>query len=426
MVARVQPAAGPVDGRMNVPGSKSITNRALICAALAAGKSVLTNASDSNDTALMLNGLNQMGVLGRQTADGLVVEGSGGSLTAPRFPIPVGNAGTTFRFLLSAAALARGTTKFELSPRMAERPIDDLVEGLDQLGVTVERDLSGLFVSVRGGGIRGGRVSMRGDRSSQFLSSLLLAAPFASEDLVLSVREGLSSAPYVHMTLAVMAAFGVEGEQASRDVLEFRVRAHQRYRATRFAVEPDASGASYPLAVAAVAGGKMRVDGLTTRSAQGDAGFARVLALMGCIVEEDGSGLTVERRGTLHGIDIDMNPMPDVVPTLVAVALFAEGATRIHNVGHLRFKESNRLETLAGEAGILGARIEVQPDGLSIQPGDLHGGRVSAHEDHRLAMMFALIGLHTPGVIIEGVECVRKSYPAFWEELGAITPVLLS
>jgi 3-phosphoshikimate 1-carboxyvinyltransferase len=426
MEARVQPLNGPVDGRMRVPGSKSVTNRALICAALAKGTSVLTKASDSNDTALLVNGLNQMGILGRTTEEGLVVEGTGGALAAPRFPVPVGNAGTTFRFLLSLAALAPGTTTFELSPRMAERPIEDLLEGLGQLKVRATRDLSGLFVSVNGGVLEGGRVVVRGDRSSQFVSSLLLVAPYAQDAVAMSVKGALASAPYVRMTVAVMAGFGVDVSLPQGAMSDFLVRAPQRYRATRFDVEPDASGSSYPLAVAAIAGGRMRVEGLRTHSLQGDAAFVEVLRHMGCEVKEDQHGLQVERRGSLNGVDVDMNTMPDVVPTLVAVALFAKGPTRIRNVGHLRFKESNRLETLAGELGRIGARVDVLPDGLAVEPGTLRGGVVSAHDDHRLAMTFALIGLKTPALVIEGAESVKKSYPLFWEELGTVSGVSLA
>ncbi len=423
MRIRIEPVTGRLNGRMNVPGSKSLANRALICAALAKGRSELVNASDSDDTALMANGLNQLGVVARPVGSTLFVDGQGGILTAPKFPIPVGNAGTTFRFLLSAAALASGVTRFELSPRMAERPLDDLIEGLADLGVRVERDISGLFVSVHGGGIRGGRVTIRGNRSSQFLSSLLLVSPMARDRVSIAVEGPIASEPYVAMTRQVMRQFGVQVEESRGDERLFEIEGSQRYRPARFTVEPDASGASYPFAAAAIAGGSMFVGGMQTKSVQGDAAFLRTLALMGCSVEETPAGVAVTRDAPLRGIDMDMNMMPDVVPTLVATALFADGPTRIRNVGHLRFKESNRLETLADELRKLGARIEVHEDGLSVQPGPLHGAELHTHDDHRLAMSFALIGLKVSGVTILGAECVRKSYPEFWDELGSVTKI---
>lgn len=414
------PHAGVLNASMRVPGSKSIANRALVCAALATGESMITNPSDSDDTARMINGLNQLGILVRTAGDGLHVEGAGGRLFAPKVPIPVGNAGTTFRFLLGAAALARGTTTFELSPRMAERPLDDLTESLAALGVAVERDPSGLFVRVHGGGLTGGTVRLKAARSSQFLSSLLLAAPLASSPVQIEIVDAVSSMPYVAMTTTVMRAFGVE--VSDRKGKEFIVPAPASYRPASFLVEPDASGASYPFAIAALLRGCMTVEGIRESSLQGDARFLDVLRRMGCCVTAEGRGVRVEGN-VLHGLSIDMNAMPDIVPTLTAVALFAEGPTRISNVAHLRFKESNRLDTMAGELRKLGANIAVLEDGLAITPVPLHGAVLSTHDDHRLAMSFALIGLRVPGVVIENPDCVRKSYPMFWKELEAVAEV---
>ncbi len=426
MQAHVEPVSGPLNGQIRVPGSKSITNRALICASLARGTSELVNASISDDTALLVNGLNLLGVFARASHDRLIVEGQGGRLTGPKLPIPVGNAGTTFRFLLSVAALATGTTRFELSPRMAERPIEDLIDALSQLGVSVARDISGLFVSVSGGGIRGGSAVMRGDRSSQFLSSLLLASPLAQGDVSIVLEGPLASEPYVRMTCSVAQSFGAQINTTTSGTIRFDVRGKQSYHASRYEVEPDASGASYPFAAAGIVGGRMSVEGFHARSVQGDAGFLDVLASMGCAVGESSTGVAVERTGVLSGVDVDMNAMPDVVPTLTILALFADGSTRIRNVGHLRFKESNRLETLAGELRKLGAGIDIEGDGMIIHPGPLHGSLVSAHDDHRLAMVFALLGLKVPGIVIEGAECVKKSFPTFWDELQSITAVRLT
>ncbi len=408
---------------MHVPGSKSITNRALICAALATGTSELRNASVSDDTALLVNALNLLGVFAKQAGDLLRVEGQGGRLSAPKFPIPVGNAGTTFRFLVSVAALATGTTRFELSPRMSERPLDDLVGALRQLGVHVERDVSGLLVSVHGGGLQGGRASLRGDRSSQFLSSLLLSAPHSRKAVSVEVDGRLASAPYVKMTIAVLRAFGITVAVREADLRQIEVPGGQTFRPIRYTVESDASGASYAFGAAAIVGGEMTVEGFGSNSLQGDAAFPLVLARMGCRITEGPSSMTVERTDALTGVDVDMNAMPDIVPTLAAVALFADQPTRIRNVAHLRFKESNRLETLAEELRTLGAQIDVNDDGLLITPAPLHGGTLHSHNDHRLAMIFGLIGLKIPEVVTEGAECVTKSYPSYWEELRSITRV---
>ncbi len=414
---RLLPLLSPLDATVCVPGSKSITNRALICAALAQGDSLLHNGSDSEDTALMMNALNQLGVLVRRAKSDLVVEGRGGRLFAPKYPVPVGNAGTTFRFLLSLAAVARGTTTFELSPRMAERPLDDLIEALRQAGVPVSRDVSGLYVHVEGNSLAGGRVSIRADRSSQFLSSLLLAAPYAREPMEIAVGGALASAPYAAMTLQVMAAFGV----MVRADGDYAIPRGAYYTPAEYTVEADASGASYPLAAAAIGGGAVRVPGVREQSMQGDMGFAGLLREAGCTVKFSPEGVVVEGTGTPGGMDVDMNAMPDVVPTLAAVALFAAGPTRVRNVGHLRFKESNRLDALADELRKLGAAVTVHDDGFEIAPVPLHGATLSPRDDHRLAMSFALVGLRTEGIVIENPGCVRKSFPRFWEEFEQMT-----
>lgn len=417
---------GPVYARIKVPGSKSLTNRALICAALAGGESVLTNASDSTDTALMGNGLNQLGVLVRKSGDSLVVNGTAGKLFAPKFPIPVGNAGTTLRFMLSLASFAQGKTVFEADGRMAERPIDDLINGLGQVGVRAE--VRGTQYLVHGGEFRGGKITIASDKSSQFVSSLLMVSPYAGNDTVISLSGTQASLSYIEMTLDVMKKFGVEVERSGS--ASFAVRAGQRYKPTQFTVEADASGASYFLAAAAISGGEVTVEGVRANSVQGDAQFVKVIEKMGCItkVKNDelrvmGGGvgvknekLRVKSGGGMVGVDVDMNSMPDVVPTLVVIALFAEGVTRIRNIAHLRYKESDRLDGLITELQKAGADIRLDGDGLEIRPVPLHGAQLDTHDDHRLAMSFALIGLRVPGIKIENPDCVRKSFPTFWRE----------
>ncbi len=403
---------------MRVPGSKSIANRALVCAALAGGDSVIRNISDSTDTTMMLNALDQMGVLARAAGSEVRVSGTGGALYAPKFPVPVGNAGTTLRFLISVAARAKGVTTFEGSERMAGRPITPLVDALAGLGVRVDVAVPMSRYSVHGGSIKGGRTSVSGEKSSQFVSSLLLAAPGLQHGLDLAVPGVVSSAPYVTMTLRVMKDFGVEVQVRDGG---FEVSREARYFPAEYTVEADASGATYPFAAAAIVGGAVRVPDLAQDSMQSDAGLVDVLVRMGCTVRWERDAAVMERHGTLRGVEVDMNAMPDAVPALVAAALFAEGSTRIRNVAHLRYKESDRLGTLAEQLRLLGANITVLDDGLDIHPVPLHGAQLDPHEDHRLAMMFGLIGLRVPGVVVEDPMCVRKSYPRFWEELDRLS-----
>jgi len=406
---------GPLRGRFRAPGSKSITNRALVCASLAHGRSVLENASDSDDTGLFANGLNLLGVLVRKSGSDLVVDGSGGGLYAPKFPIPVGNAGTTLRFLLSLAALARGTVVCEGSDRMGERPIEGLLEPLRSLGIDAVRLAGHARYEIVGGTLRGGDVTVRGDKSSQFLSSLLMVLPYARGDVRLFVEGELISASYVRMTLDVMRSFGVL-PKVDGSLRQFHFIAGSRYVPCQFRVESDASGASYGLAAAAIAGGEAVVEGLKLESIQGDAGFGEILRQMGCTVVQEAGGVRIHRGGDLRGIEADMNMMPDVVPTMAVTALFASGRTSIRNVAHLRYKESDRLTALGDELRKLGANIVIYDDGLEVYPGPLHGALLETHDDHRLAMAFALAGLRVPGVRIENPDCVKKSFPQFWNE----------
>jgi 3-phosphoshikimate 1-carboxyvinyltransferase len=404
--------SGPVRGRVRVPGSKSITNRALVCAALARGETLLANASDSDDSALMITALDQLGVLARRTDRGLLVRGSEGRLFAPRYPISVGNAGTTLRFLLSLAALAEGTTVLEGSERMANRPNDELLEALRAQGVSLRQNAA--RYEVGGTGLRGGELHLHAAKSSQFLSSLLLVAPYAKADMRIMVEGPLASESYVGMTCGIMQEFGVEVHgSAGRG---YHVPAGRPYVSCTMAVEADASSASYPLAAAAITGGEIFVEGFCLSSLQGDAAIVDILRRMGCVVEERSGGMMARGPAVLRGIDLDMNRFPDLVPTVVSVALFADGLTRIRNVAHLRFKESDRLAALAEELRRLGARIEVTSDGLEVSPTVLHGARLDPHDDHRLAMSFAVIGLGVAGVVVENPDCVRKSYPEFWTE----------
>ena len=422
MIKEIVPC-GPLKASFAVPGSKSITNRALVCAALADGQSLLKNASDSDDCALMVNALNQLGVLVRRNGGEMIVDGKGGKLFAPKFPIPVGNAGTTLRFLLSVAALGHGTTVLEGTDRMAERPNESLLDALRRQGIATGHRQGTSRFEVTGGALQGGEISVGSEGSSQYLSSLLLVAPFARTAATLRAEGALSSAPYVGLTLDVMRAFGAEVIENGSD--SFTVSIQKRYQSTTFTVETDASGASYPMGAAAVAGGEVFIPGARENSRQGDAAFAGMLRAMGCEVRSRSNGLLVSRVGPLRGLDADMNSTPDLVPTLAAVALFAEGTTRMRNIAHVRLKESNRVEELARELSRLGAAVHATDDSLEIRPASLHGSLLDSHDDHRLAMSFALVGLRVPGVLIENPECVRKSFPTFWDEFDLMTRATL-
>lgn len=407
----------PITATIAVPGSKSITNRALICAALGLGESRIGNYSDGDDTSLLANGLNQLGILVRRDGPSLIVEGKGGRVYGPKFPIPVGNAGTTLRFLVTLAALADRGVVFEGSPRMAERPITDLLVALKSLGTDATfEDLFARY-KVQGGSFRGGTAQLRVDRSSQFLSSLLMIAPYAQEDVCIEIMGELCSTPYVAMTVAVMKHFGVEVHHKD---YQYQVKAGQFYKPNIFEVEADASGASYFWGAAALTNGSITVQGTRLHSMQGDLRFLDVLKTMGCLIEESGEGITVAGPGQLRAIDIDMNDMPDMVPTLAILALFAKGTTHILNVSHLQHKESDRLEALQEELRKTGGSITRSNDGLEINGSTMHDAQLNTREDHRLAMSFALLGLKVSGISIEKPECVSKSFPDFWKEFDKL------
>jgi 3-phosphoshikimate 1-carboxyvinyltransferase len=366
----------------------------------------------------MTNGLDQMGILIRREEGDWVVHGTGGKLFAPRYPIPVGNAGTTLRFFLALAALAEGTTVFDAAPRMVERPNEELFSALRAAGVHLSQE--GTRYRVEGGGFKGGRIRVDQASSSQFLTAILLVAPYARSGVVIDVEGAKSSKSYVRMTLSVMKEFGVRPEVDPAGAA-YRIQATQRYRPTVYGVEADASGASYGLAAAAIAGGDVLIEGMRLDSIQGDTGFPSILRTMGCDIRQEPAGVRVKCNGRLSGVTVDMNEMPDVVPTLASVALFASGPSRIHNVAQLRHKESDRLEAIGLELRKLGADITIHHDGIEIVPSQLCGAQLDTHDDHRLAMSFALIGLRVPGVKIENPDCVAKSFPRFWEEFDRIT-----
>ncbi len=417
----IQPARGPIRARVRPPGSKSITNRALICAALAGGTSTLRGALDSEDTRVMIEGLQAMGVGVdvRDAGETLLVEGCHGTPQAKRATIHVANSGTTIRFLTALTTLARGEFRFDGIARMRQRPIGDLAASLRQLGADVQckGEEQCPPVVVHADRLPGGETTIRGNVSSQFLSGLLMAAPCARQTVKVLVEGTLVSIPYVRMTLRVMESFGVV-PQVLPDYREIVVPVDNGYLACDYPIEPDASAASYFWAAAAVTDGEVTVEGLSRDSLQGDVLFTDCLAEMGCGVRYNSDSVTVV-GGPLRGIDVDMNAISDTVQTLAVVALFAEGTTRIRNVAHIRHKETDRIAALATELRKLGAEVVERADGLDITAGQPTSATVDTYNDHRMAMSFAIAGLVRPGVVIRDPGCTAKTYPRYFQDLEA-------
>jgi 3-phosphoshikimate 1-carboxyvinyltransferase len=418
----ITPVTRPIRATAHPPGSKSITNRALVCAALADGVSTLTGALDSEDTRVMIDGLGRFGIPVESGDSGrtLVVHGTGGRIPALEAELFCANSGTTIRFLTALATLGHGSFRLDGIPRMRERPIGDLLNALNQLGGYAKSEYENNCppVIIHANGLPGGTATIRGDVSSQFLSGILLAAPAARSPVEIQVTGTLVSQPYIHLTVAVMHAFGVEVE--SQDALSsFHIHAPTAYDARVYAIEPDASAASYFWAAAAITGGEVTVEGLTCESVQGDVAFVACLERMGCRVRRDASSTTVSGR-PLTGIDIDMNAISDTVQTLAVVALFANGPTTIRNVAHIRHKETDRIHALAIELSKLGAHVIERHDGLTIEPRPPVAATIDTYNDHRMAMSFALAGLKIPGVRIRNPDCVDKTYPRFFEDLSAL------
>jgi 3-phosphoshikimate 1-carboxyvinyltransferase len=415
----IKPASGPIHARIRPPGSKSITNRALVCAALAHGTSTLNGALDSEDTRVMIEGLRRLGVKVESSDGGrtLVVQNGNGMISAGAVDIACANSGTTIRFLTALVALGHGTFRLDGIERMRERPIGDLIDALNQLGAAVKSEMGNGCppVIVQANGLSGGTATVRGNISSQFLSALLLAAPGAKTPVELRIDGPLVSQPYVQMTIAVMRAFGVD-VVASASLDRLQISAPRKYTAGPYFIEPDASAASYFWAAAAITCGEVTVEGLSNDSLQGDVAFVDCLEQMGCEIRQSADSITVIGRA-LHGIEIDMNAISDTVQTLAVVALFAEGPTAIRNVGHIRHKETDRISALAAELRKLGAEVIEHSDGLTITPRNWHPATIETYDDHRMAMSFALAGLRSPGVRINNPDCVSKTYPRFFEDL---------
>jgi len=413
---------GPLHASVRVPGSKSISNRALLLAALARGESQLDGVLDSDDTQRMAEALRMLGAEVTQSGERWRVRGFDGKPNASRGVLDVGASGTAARFVTALMALVPGPSVLDGTARLRERPIGELVDALRALGAQVMAEGPGDCPPVRCSGVVpfGGEAVVDARRSSQYVSALLLIAPYAQRKVVLRLHEGvLVSRPYVEVTLEMMRAFGAEA--GFRDETTLEVTPGRTYAARDYTVEPDASTAAYFFAAAAITGGRVQVQGLASRSAQADIGFVALLERMGCTVAHSSAGIEVRGpSGPLRAFDADMNAMPDAVLAAAVTALFADGTTRIRNVGNLRIKESDRLLALETELRKLGADARADADSLVITPGMLRGAEIATYDDHRIAMAFALAGLRLPGVRIRDPQCVSKSWPRYFEVFSAL------
>ena len=401
------------DCRVSVSGSKSYTHRMLIAAALAKGVSTLKNALISEDTQFTILALRQMGIQIEVNSADVRVNGKGGRLEPCDVPIYLGNSGTSVRLLTAVAALGKGTYTLTGTARMQMRPIKDLLEALHQMGVRAQslNDNGCPPIQVTGGTISGDKVSINCQKSSQYLSALLLMAPCTQNGLEIHVTGGPVSRPYVDLTIELIKTFGIGFEREG--YRKFRVPGSQPYRAGKYVVEGDCSQAAYFWSAAAINGAQIKVTGVSADSAQGDVRFVDLLQQMGCRVSRESDGIGVA-GGPLRAIEADMADMPDQVPTLAVVAAFARGTTVIKNVAHLKSKESDRLTATVAELKKMGIDAACTDSALIVRGGKPKGSVVDTYNDHRIAMSFAIAGLNVPGVCIRDEDCVAKSFPPFW------------
>ena len=400
--------------RVSVPGSKSYTHRMLIAAALSDGMCTLKNPLVSEDTRFTIEALRQMDIQIDFHNDDMRIHGKGGRLGAGKAPIHLGNSGTSMRLLSAVAALGNGAYTLTGTARMQERPIKDLLDALQQIGVKA-RSLNGSGcppVEITGAAIRKDQVDINCQKSSQYLSALLLIAPCTHNGLKISVTGGLVSRPYVDLTINLMKTFGLDLEREG--YRRFNVPGGQIYRAGEYTVEADCSQAAYFWGAAAISGADIKVMGVNADSAQGDIHFVNLLQRMGCRVFKDSDGIRVA-GGSLCAIEVDLADMPDQVPMLAVVAAFARGTTIIKNVAHLRSKESDRLTATVTELKKMDIDAECTADALVVRGGKPKGAIIETYNDHRIAMSFATAGLKVPGVCIQNESCVEKSFPAFWQ-----------
>jgi 3-phosphoshikimate 1-carboxyvinyltransferase len=399
------------------PGSKSLTNRALVAASLARGVSRIHDPLEADDTNAMRHGLRSLGVSIDDNDDPWLVLGTSGELSPSEGNVDAGEAGTVARFLTAVAALAPGAVTIDGRGRLRQRPMKELVVALEGIGVKVKHHSGHLPITVAGGGLKGGRVEVDPSRSSQFVSALLLVAPMARTDMEVVMTDPPVSRPYLTSTVEVMRAFGAEIEDRGDT---FRVAA-TGYSSAHFEVEADASAAVYPLVAAAITGGIVAIEGIPEGSTQPDLGLLPVLTAMGCTVTRHPHRIVLSGpEEGLKAIDVDMNAAPDAAVAVAIACLFANGESRIRNIGNLRLKESDRLAALEVELTRVGGKARVEGDDLVIQPGLLVPTLVKTYRDHRIAMAFALVGLRQSGIVIDGPACVSKTWPSYFDALARL------
>jgi 3-phosphoshikimate 1-carboxyvinyltransferase len=412
---------GGLDAVVRMPGSKSYTQRAMVIAALAEGESLLRNPLLSEDTRTLAEALRLLGTDVRTTDAEMIVRGAVGKIARPPHELHLGNNGTAIRLLAGVVSLGEGPFVLTGDRRLCERPMKPLLDALTDLGVAIHTAGERGYppVTIRGGRLRGGKVALRDIGSSQYVSSLLIVAPFAASETIIVLEGRIPSLPYIALTVETMEAFGVKvlTEGAGRYVIP----CGQRYAAREYHVEGDASSASYFFLAAALLKGRIRVENVDPCTRQGDIGFLAILERLGSKI------LRGERRVEVRGgelpageMNFDIGEMPDIVPTLAVLCALRPGRSVIRNVAHLRLKESDRLAALAKELRKTGIAVEELADGLVIHGGRPRGARISTYNDHRIAMGFAILGLVVPGMEIEGESCVGKSFPGFWKTLEGL------
>jgi len=409
---------GRSDRTVKVPGSKSLTQRALVIATLAKGRSTLRNGLASEDTRHLVEGLRALGAGISIYGDEMVITGTGGHIQNPGRTILLGNNGTALRFLTTLVSLGKGSFTLDGDRRLRERPVGALLEALNKLGVTaVSRDGKGYPpVTIETGGVSGGKVTLMDVESSQFVSSLLIGAPYAGGDVEIQLKGRMVSEPYIDMTLKVMEHFGVKAVREGENY--FKVKCGRQYTGNEYLIEGDASSASYFFLAAALCQRRIRVDNMNPDSLQGDIGFLDIMEASGCSVIRGDSWIEVVGRPLRGGeLSLNMGKMPDMVPTLAVLSAFRPGRTVITHVSHLRFKESDRILSLVNELNRIGVRAEETEDGLIIEGGMPRGAEIETYNDHRIAMSFAVAGLAIPGMRIRDKHCVDKSFPGFWDEM---------
>ncbi|MBK9780111.1 MAG: 3-phosphoshikimate 1-carboxyvinyltransferase [Anaerolineales bacterium] len=430
---RINPISHTLNATVRVPGSKSLTNRALLIASLANCTTHLTNALFSDDSRYFAKALQTLGfdVQMDEVNHSMTVTGLGGKIPAKKAELFIGNAGTAARFLSAFLTLGDGEYILDGEPRMRERPIGDLVEALAQLGCDIKamQNAEGGMqngqicppIKINASGLKGGKTKIAGDISSQFLSALLMTAPYAQSPIEVELTTDLNSKPYVDMTISIMKDFGVEIERSGYQ--SFKVLpSNYQLPITSYPIESDASAASYFFAAPAICGGTVKVENISRKSVQGDVAFVDVLKQMGCTVDENDNSILVTRNSSLHGVDVDMRDIPDTAQTLAAVAPFASSPTRIRGIASARVKETDRVHATCVELDRLGVRVEEHEDGMTIHPVEkMRSASIQTYNDHRMAMAFSLIGLRFDGVTIENPACVSKTFPNFFEVLAQLS-----